>query len=336
MRSGFARLHPLVDLTFFVLVLAFAMFLSHPAVQLAGLVCAALFALRCTGRGFGRRMAILLPLMLLAAVVNPLVSHQGVTVLFRFPSGNACTLESVLYGISAAVRLGTAVLWFMGWNAVMTSDKFVYLFGRILPSLSLTLSMGLRFVPRLLRRTREVAQAQKLARPAERGWLAGIRRAGRVVSIVVTWALENALDTADSMKSRGYGLPKRTAFSLFRFTLRDGICLGVLAALGGIVLAGSLTGGLKWWYYPAPGGAAGVQAALWIPASYLPSFKTTPVVLSASFAVLPSGIPGTSIISSSSSPGTSSSSFPLKYHPLTYTLLERSYKFAVPGNKLTL
>ena len=202
MRSGFARLHPLVDLTFFVLVLAFAMFLSHPAVQLAGLVCAALFALRCTGRGFGRRMAMLLPLMLLAAVVNPLVSHQGVTVLFRFPSGNACTLESVLYGISAAVRLGTAVLWFMGWNAVMTSDKFVYLFGRILPSLSLTLSMGLRFVPRLLRRTREVAQAQKLARPAERGWLAGIRRAGRVVSIVVTWALENALDTADSMKSR--------------------------------------------------------------------------------------------------------------------------------------
>lgn len=269
MRFGFARLHPLVDLTFFVLVLAFAMFLSHPAVQLAGLVCAALFALRCTGRGFGRRMAMLLPLMLLAAVVNPLVSHQGVTVLFRFPSGNACTLESVLYGISAAVRLGTAVLWFMGWNAVMTSDKFVYLFGRILPSLSLTLSMGLRFVPRLLRRTREVAQAQKLARPAERGWLASIRRAGRVVSIVVTWALENALDTADSMKSRGYGLPKRTAFSLFRFTLRDGICLGVLAALGGAVLAGSLTGGLKWWYYPAPGGATGAQAALWTAAFVL-------------------------------------------------------------------
>lgn len=269
MRSGFARLHPLVDLTFFVLVLAFAMFLSHPAVQLAGLVCAALFALRCTGRGFGRRMAMLLPLMLLAAIINPLVSHQGVTVLFRFPSGNACTLESVLYGISAAVRLGTAVLWFMGWNAVMTSDKFVYLFGRILPSLSLTLSMGLRFVPRLLRRTREVAQAQKLARPAERGWLASIRRAGRVVSIVVTWALENALDTADSMKSRGYGLPKRTAFSLFRFTLRDGICLGILAALGGAVLAGSLTGGLKWWYYPAPGGAAGAQAAVWTAAFVL-------------------------------------------------------------------
>lgn len=212
---------------------------------------------------------MLLPLMLLAAVVNPLVSHQGVTVLFRFPSGNACTLESVLYGISAAVRLGTAVLWFMGWNAVMTSDKFVYLFGQD-PAVAVPDAVhgpALRAAPAAAHaRGRAGAEAG----PARGARLAGgIRRAGRVVPIVVTWALENALDTADSMKSRGYGLPKRTAFSLFRFTLRDGICLGVLAALGGIVLAGSLTGGLKWWYYPAPGGATGVQAALWTAAFVL-------------------------------------------------------------------
>ena len=77
MRSGFARLHPLVDLTFFVLVLAFAMFLSHPAVQLAGLVCAALFALRCTGRGFGRRMAMLLPLMSNSSSLSGPVYEDG-------------------------------------------------------------------------------------------------------------------------------------------------------------------------------------------------------------------------------------------------------------------
>ena len=89
MRSGFARLHPLVDLTFFVLVLAFAMFLSHPAVQLAGLVCAALFALRCTGRGFGRRMAMLLPLMLLAAVVNPPARWSPCSTASPPPCGSA-------------------------------------------------------------------------------------------------------------------------------------------------------------------------------------------------------------------------------------------------------
>ena len=30
-----------------------------------------------------------------------------------------------------------------------------------------------------------------------------------------------------------------------------------------------MTGGLKWWYYPAPGGAAGAQAALWTAAFVL-------------------------------------------------------------------
>ena len=73
------------------------------------------------------------------------------------------------------------------------------------------------------------------------------------------------------MKSswRKWGGAVREIWTVFRFTLRDGICLGVLATLGGIVLAGSLTGGLKWWYYPAPGGATGVQAALWTAAFVL-------------------------------------------------------------------
>lgn len=264
MQGGFSGLHPLVNLVYFALVLAFTMFLSHPAVLGLGLLLAALFALHCAGwQKFLRQLAMVLPVMLFAAVINPLVSHQGVTVLFRLPSGNAFTLEALLYGVSAAVRLGTALLWFVGWNAVMTSDKFVYLFGRVIPSLALTISMGLRFVPRLLRRTREVAQAQKALLPEESGLLAKVRRAGRVVSIVITWALENALDTADAMKSRGYGLPKRSAFSLYRFTLRDGLCLALVLLLGGAVLAGQLSGGLDWWYYPSLSGSYSSLTPLW-------------------------------------------------------------------------
>lgn len=71
------------------------------------------------------------------------------------------------------------------------------------------------------------------------------------------------------MKSRGYGLPKRTAFSLFRFTLRDGICLGVLATLGGIVLAGGPDRRAEMVVLSAPGGATGAQAAVWTAAFVL-------------------------------------------------------------------
>ena len=252
--AGFSKLHPFVELLFFLLVMLFAMFVSHPIVQLAGLLFAALTALACAGgKKFARQLLLVAPLMLFTAILNPLITHQGVTILFYFPSGNACTLESVLYGVFAAVRLATVLLWFTSWNAILTSDKLVFLFGRIIPALSLTLSMGLRLIPRLLRRVREVSEAQKCLSPDSKG----LRHAGRVISIVITWSLENALDTADSMKSRGYGLPKRTAFSLYRFTPRDGFALAFLIVPGACVLTAALGGVLSWQFYPVMQGSAG-------------------------------------------------------------------------------
>ncbi len=262
-HTGFGRLHPFVNAFFFAIVLLTAMFAAHPAILVAGLLLSASYAQRCAGGKFWRQLLLTLPLMLFTALINPLVSHQGVTVLFRFPSSNACTLESVLYGAASGVRLGTVLFWFLCWNAVMTSDKFVYLFGRVIPSLALTISMGLRFVPYLLHRTRQVWQAQQCLLPSRRGLLPRIRAAGRVLSIVVTWALENALDTADSMKSRGYGLPKRSAFSLYHFTVQDAVALAILALMGGGVLTGALTGGLAWQFYPAISGAQGIAPCLW-------------------------------------------------------------------------
>ena len=52
-----------------------------------------------------------------------------------------------------------------------------------------------------------------------------LRHGLNMLSILVTWALENAIETSDSMRSRGYGLHGRTAFSIYRFTKRD-CCLG--------------------------------------------------------------------------------------------------------------
>ena len=80
------------------------------------------------------------------------------------------------------------------------------------------------------------------------------RGGAAVLSIVVTWALENALDTADSRRSRGYGLPGRTAFSVYRFTRRDGAALACLLATGAMVIAGSLLGGTQFQFYPTLSG----------------------------------------------------------------------------------
>ena len=81
--TGFSKLHPFVEFAFFLLVLAFSMFISHPLVQLLGLVLAATMACFCVGgKRFFRQLLLVVPLMLFTAVLNPLITHQGVTILF--------------------------------------------------------------------------------------------------------------------------------------------------------------------------------------------------------------------------------------------------------------
>ena len=67
---------------------------------------------------------------------------------------------------------------------------------------------------------------------------------------MVTWALENAVETADSMKARGYGLKGRTAFSIYRMEERDRYALLFLGFCGLYLACGAAAKGLRWWYYP--------------------------------------------------------------------------------------
>ena len=253
MRDPFTDCHPAVNFLYFALVLAFSMCLTHPAALLISLAGACCYLTRLLGASeLGRSARWLVPMALLAALVNPAFVHQGVTILTYLPSGNPLTLESILFGLASALLLAAVVLWFRCFGEVMTSDKFIYLFGRIIPALSLVLSMTLRFVPRFRRQFRAVAQAQRfMGRDTESGGLLWRgRNAMKVFSILVTWSLESAIDTADSMRSRGYGQPGRTAFALYRLDDRDRSLLLWLGFCGLYLLSGVLSGGLYFQYYP--------------------------------------------------------------------------------------
>ena len=249
-RDTFSSFHPIVGLLFFVLVLGFTMFFMHPVCLGISLVCALAYSARLEGgRTLVGQMRYMLPLLLFTALLNPLFNHRGATVLFQLPNGSSITLEAVAYGGAAAGMLLAVVVWFRCFGAVITSDKFLYLLGRISPSLSLLLSMAFRFVPRFRTHMQDVSRAQPDAGGAQK--LRGVLLA---FSATVTWALENAMETADSMKGRGYGLPGRTAFSVYRFTRRDGAALACLLATGAMVIAGSLLGGTQFQFYPTLSG----------------------------------------------------------------------------------
>ena len=253
-RDTFSGYHPLVNFLFFGLVLLFTMCLEHPVPRLLSLAAALSYNLYLNGRkGLRFSLLYMLPMLLLTAVVNPAFSHEGVTILAYLPSGNPLTLESILYGLFAAVMLVAVILWFSCYNAVMTSDKFVYLFGRVIPALSLVLSMTLRFVPQFKAQLHVVSESQRcVGRDVSNGTvLQRARHAITILSIMVTWALENAIETADSMRTRGYGLPGRTAFSIYRFDERDKQALLWLGFCTFVVVSAWLTGGFYWRFYPS-------------------------------------------------------------------------------------
>lgn len=252
-RDTFSSYHPIINFIYFALVLVFTMFFMHPVSLFISLASSLAYAIYLNGRKAVRfSLVYMLPMMLVAAIVNPAFNHEGMTILTYLPTGNPLTLESIVYGVAAAVMLASVITWFSCYTAVMTSDKFVYLFGRIVPALSLVLSMTLRFVPKFKAQLHVVSEAQRcVGRDVSvGGMLERLKNAITIFSIMVTWSLENAIETADSMKSRGYGLPGRTAFSIYRFDDRDKTALCWLCFCGFYIFAGWMAGGLNWRYYP--------------------------------------------------------------------------------------
>lgn len=230
------------------------MFFMHPVCLAISLSCAFTYSVMLKGKkALVFNLKYMLPMIIVAALINPAFNHEGVTIITYLKSGNPLTLESIVYGIAASTMIFTVLCWFSCYNEIMTSDKFIYLFGRLIPALSLILSMTLRLVPRFKAQLKVISNAQKcIGRDVSNGGvLARARHGIKILSIMVTWALENAIETADSMKSRGYGLTGRTAFSIFRFDQRDKRTLCVIGGTGLYVLIGFFIGSLKWRYFPS-------------------------------------------------------------------------------------
>ena len=253
MYDSFQKYHPIVNMTYFALVIGFSLVLVHPLAQGIALITASAYMVSVDGKkGVTYLLKFCLPTVLVTAFMNPAFNHEGTTILLYFPNGNPLTLESILYGVSAGCMLITILIWFSSFNRIMTSDKFIYLFGRVIPALSLILSMILRFVPRLKAQMDTVAEAQKsIGRDVASGSLwQRMKTAVVILSIVITWSLENAIETADSMKSRGYGLKGRTAFAIYRFDDRDKYTLGWLLFCGLFLTTGTMVSAFGFRYFP--------------------------------------------------------------------------------------
>lgn len=246
------RLHPAVSFAYFLLVIAFAMTMLHPLLLPLSLAAAICFAVKRRGRAARAfLLGLCLPMALLSALINPLINHRGVTILF-YLGRNAITGESALFGLMAGLMLVAVLCWFDFAMAVLDSEKLIYLFGRVAPALALVLSMSLRFLPLYRRQLTAIREARAGAGLSGRedGWRARLTNSGHVFHAMVGWSLESALETADSMKARGYGCGPRSGFHIFRLHSRDKRALLLLTLLFALLLVGVGSGCFAYQYFP--------------------------------------------------------------------------------------
>ncbi|QSX04858.1 energy-coupling factor transporter transmembrane protein EcfT [Sedimentibacter sp. zth1] len=254
MKDAFSTYHPILNFGYFTFVILVSMFCMHPVFLTISFIGAFIYSIKLNGKKAVKfNLLCGIPILVISAIANPLFVHEGVTILTYFSSGNPLTLESIVYGISTSVMLVSVIMWFSCYNKIMTSDKFIYIFGKIIPGMSLILSMILRFVPKYKSQIKIISKSQKsIGRDVSNGNIIQRSRYGlKILSVMTTWALENGVETADSMKARGYGLKGRTNFSNFRFDSRDKKFTALALCLVVTFLIGIYSGCGKIRFYPS-------------------------------------------------------------------------------------
>ena len=276
----FKELHPMVSFMYFVLVIGLTMFLLNPICIIISLVLGFIYSALLKGKSQALKNILLaVPMVLVMGIMNPLFNHRGQTIILYFPSGNPLTLESIIFGIITAMMIFSVILWFISCNDIITSDKYTYLFGKVAPSLALAFSMIMRFVPRLVKDGKKIISVRASNLDYDNGVLSKIKLGSKVISSLIMISLENSIDTADSMKSRGYGVRKRTSFAIYKFTKIDAFAMILILLFGGIAILGKILGYLDYSYFPVVKGVniGIISMGLYIDYFLLVSF---PVVLS--------------------------------------------------------
>ncbi|WDF51097.1 energy-coupling factor transporter transmembrane component T [Paenibacillus sp. KACC 21273] len=252
MNSGFRALHPITLFLFYGGLLLSGMLLFHPVFLLTGIILLiVLISIQKHAGTIVRMLPFYLLIGIAIVVINPLISHRGRHILFYFMD-QPITLESVLYGVTMLLSLTLILLTSLSYNYNVTTDKFMYLFAKFVPQSALVVMMALRFVPLLRRRLTQITLVQRTRGiSVHEGSLTKRMRDGMtLVKVLLVWSLEEALQSADSMKARGYGTTKRTAYVVHRMDRRDRWLTGCLSVLIIVIMIGSALGWGRAVIYP--------------------------------------------------------------------------------------
>ena len=248
----FDSYHPMLNFIYFVSVIICTVCFKHPVFVGISFVVAFAYSVKLLGKKAILRNCGFVFLAFLYAVWYASYEHFGVTVLGVNAIGNQMTFESLVYGMTIGMIAASVCIWCSCIFELMTADKIIYLFGEISPRLSLFLSIILRTIPRVKVRAKRIEISRAgIGKGVFQGslWFRFLHLCS-LISILITWTLEDFVESSNSMKSRGYSLRGRTAFSIYRFDNRDRSLVIVFSACLTLIFMGVMFGEARVYFDP--------------------------------------------------------------------------------------
>ncbi len=249
MRFGFIDIHPIVKMIYFLLLLTFIMLTPHPLILLLYLIALSLYLIRLKGfLEFRKGLRFYLLLSLVLTLINPIFNQRGQTILFTLLN-RYFTLEAVIYGLVMAMTFITIIILFQIFNETIDSHSFIYAIGRFGPKSAFLINMALRYIPLIQKRLKELFEIRSLTKSTKK-LKQRIKLWGEIIGVIFTWSFEEAIITADSMESRGYGLKKRTSYLYFKWRAKDYLFLVLMFVLSFIISFYLIRGLISFEIYP--------------------------------------------------------------------------------------
>lgn len=211
----FSKYNPKAAFSFFLLEIILTIVIFNPIMLAVSFISAFAYKLKLDGRAaVSYLFKFVLPLVLLVTAFNFVFSHYGMSILFVWLEMNF-TAESLFYGFNQGMLLGSVIMWFSCYSRVITAERFIAVFGRIIPNTALIFSMVLSFIPRLRKNAGEISDARQLVNSESK-----LKKSINNFSALITMTLEESIETADSMKARGYN-KGRSIYNKYHFSIKD-------------------------------------------------------------------------------------------------------------------
>lgn len=242
--KSFKDSHPLVLFTYFISVILLLIIQRNYVFIIFGFGSVLLLAYFCSKRDLIKQFKYLLILLLLLTITNPLFVSEGFDILYQ-NSYVTITKQAIIYGFIFGLMIVSVIVLFIMMKHYLSDSHLIYLFGSVLPTLGLVLSMSFNLINKLKLQYQKIKEANKMLPCTNK-----FKKYRDIAIILVTYAFESSLEMMNSMNGRGYGKGKRSNFHLYVFKNDDLLRLIIIILLDFVCFYGYSSFYHSFYYYP--------------------------------------------------------------------------------------